>query len=612
MCVTRAYYARFQKGENKMVSNQNANQIKIDELKPVYKGLEDTDFKSMLERIASEYKDEDAFIVKHKQGKEVSYEHISFIRVKEDTFALGTAMLRKGFKGKNIAIIGNNRYEWVISYLAVMGGIGYVVPLDKGLPYEEVESSIERSYADVLIFDYAHKDIADTLKASGKTKVTEYICMNVPDGRKADDTAEAPYYSMFADLVEEGKALIAGGNAEFASLPVDAEESSILLFTSGTTSMSKAVMLSQKNILSNIAAMSLVEDIRRGDVNMAFLPYHHTFGSTAQIYMLEVGATTTYCDGLKYLQKNIVEYKVSVFVCVPLLIESVYKKIMNKVEKEGKTKTVKFGIKLSKFLLKFGIDIRRKLFKEIHEQLGGNLRFVISGAAAIDPEALEGFINFGIEAVQGYGMTESAPVLAAENLFERKSGSIGKSLPGVELRIDEPNEEGIGELIGRGPNVMEGYFENEEETAKTLQDGWLHTGDLARIDKDGYIFLCGRKKNVIVLRNGKNVYPEELEVLIAALPYVEENMVFGEEKRAGSGDHDLALAAKIVYKKDAMRELYGAETAEEVEKVIRRDIDEINQKLPTYKQMQRLVITDEPMIKTTTGKVKRFEEQKNL
>ncbi|MGN0715664.1 MAG: AMP-binding protein, partial [Anaerovoracaceae bacterium] len=331
-----------------------------------------------------------------------------------------------------------------------------------------------------------------------------------------------------------------------------------------------------------------------------------------QIVMLAAGVVTTYCDGLKYLQKNIVEYKVSVFFCVPLLIESIYKKIMLTVKKEGLEKKVNFGLKVSGLLLKLGIDVRRKLFEQILDQLGGNIRFVISGASAIDPEAIEGFNRFGITAVQGFGMTEASPILAAENHWERRPGSIGKAIPGVELAIDQPDADGVGELIARGPNIMAGYYENPEETEKTLAGGWLHTGDLAYVDKDGYVFICGRKKNVIVLKNGKNVYPEEIELLISNLPYVEENMVFGQPRHDDGDEKDLAICAKIVYKPDYMKDTLGLSTAEEIEAFIRRDIDAINEQLPTYKQIFRLVITDQPMIKTTTGKVKRYEEAKKL
>lgn len=574
--------------------------IKLQELKPKFKAPRHENLRELLRYATKEYGSDTAFIVKHKNGKEVSYEHISFEAFWNRVNQLGTALLKRGMKGKRIATVSKNRVEWMESHFAALGGLGYSVPLDKGLPYEELESSLVRSYADVLVFEAAQIADIERLKAQGKTQVQEYICMDELEG-----------YLSIPQLRAEGEKLLAEGFDEYLNLPIDKFENQIILFTSGTTSLSKAVLLSHYNLVENIYGLQLAEDIHRGDVNMAFLPYHHTFGSTGQTLMLACGVTTTYCDGLKYLQKNIVEYKVSVFFCVPLLIESIYKKVMATVKKEGKENTVKFGIALSKFLLKFGIDIRRKVFKTILDQLGGNIRFVISGAAAIDPEAIEGFNNFGIRAVQGYGMTEAAPVITAENHWERKAGSIGRALPGVEVAIDEPDENGVGEIICRGPNVMAGYYENEEDTAKTLIDGWLHTGDLGYIDEDGFLFICGRKKNVIVLKNGKNVYPEEIEVLIAALPYVSENFIFGKPRREDD-EKDLALWAKIVYNPEYMKEHYGASTPAEAEEVIRRDIDAINDTLPVYKQIFKLVVTDQEMIKTTTGKVKRYEETKNL
>ena len=577
------------------------NQIQIPQLKPLYTAVHHADFRALLNYVASEYNEDKAFIIKHKNKGEVSYENISFKAFRDDAFAIGTAMLKKGWHGKRIAVVGPNSYNWMATFFATLGGVGITVPLDRGLPYEELESSLARSYADVLVFDKAsHKEMVEKLKAEGKTLVKEYICMTELEG-----------YETLDDLREQGKAALAEGFDEYSTVPIDDEATTILLFTSGTTSMSKAVMLSQRNILSNVEAMQATEKFLKGDVNMAFLPYHHTFGSVGQTLMTACGVSTAYCDGLKYLQKNLVEYKVSVFFCVPLLIESIYKKVMQGVKKQGKEKTLATGIKISQFLLKFGIDIRRKLFKDILDQLGGNLRFVISGAAAIDPEAIKGFNNLGISAVQGFGMTEASPVICAENDKEHALGSCGHAMLGVEVRIDNPDENGVGEIIARGPNIMAGYYENEEETAKTLVDGWLHTGDLAYADKNGYLYICGRKKNVIVLKNGKNVYPEEIEVLISNLDYVEECMVFGQPRKADD-PIDLAVCLKVVYKADVMKDAYGATTLEEVEKVVRADVDKINDTMPTYKQITKIVVTDEPMIKTTTGKVKRYEETKNL
>ena len=576
---------------------------KIRELKQIYNPVSHRDFRELLDFGAAKWPDDDAFIVKHKQGrgKEPVYEHITYYGFRQRVNHLGTAMLARGWQGNRIAIIGKNRVEWMESYFAVLCGIGICVPLDKGLPYEELESSLSRSQADVLIFDPSHLEDVKKLMESGATKVSEYISMEPLEG-----------FTDISALREEGRSIMEQGNNAYLNLPIYSEAVTILLFTSGTTSMSKAVMLSQQNITSNIYAIQKVEDIRHGDVSMAFLPYHHTFGSTGQFVMLAAGAVTTFCDGLKYLQNNIVEYKVTVFFCVPLLIESIYKKIMATVKKRGMEKKVAFGVKLTRLLLKLGIDIRRKVFKEILDQLGGEIRFVISGASAIDPEALQGFMDFGITTAQGYGLTESSPVLAAENFREHKIGSIGRPLPGIELAIDNPDTDGVGELIARGPNIMAGYYENPEDTAAALGDGWLHTGDLAYTDEDGYVFICGRKKNVIVLKNGKNVYPEEIELLISNLPYVEENFIFGQPRHNDGDQNDLALCAKIVYKPDYMKENYGTEDAARIEEIIRGDIDKINDTLPAYKQLLRLIITDEPMIKTTTGKVKRFEEVKKL
>ncbi len=577
------------------------NQKKAGTLKPAYQGKEFANYREMLDEIAVKFKNDDAFIVKEKHGKEVLYDHITFERFRDEVRAVGTGMMYKGLGGKNIALMGNNSYDWFRMHTTILSGLGTAIPLDKGLPYDEFEMSLARSYADVLVFDKAHAEYAEKLRNNGRTQVKEFICLNEIDG-----------FESVLNVLEIGKELLAKGDRRFDEVEVDNTSLAILLFTSGTTSLAKAVMLSQKNVMSNVYALALTEDIRHGDVNMAFLPYHHTFGFVCQTFMLERGATTTFCDGLKYIQKNMVEYGVSVFVCVPLLIESIYKKVMATVEKEGLSKKVALGSAVCGFLLKFGIDVRRRVFKQVIDKLGGQLRFVVSGAAAIDPETIKGLNNFGITAVQGYGMTEASPVIAAENPFERKVGSIGRALPGIEVCIDEPDADGVGEIICRGDNVMSGYFENEEETLKALAGGWLHTGDLGRIDDEGYIFICGRKKNVIVLRNGKNVYPEELEVLIQNLPYVEECMVFGDEKHEGSGVHDLALAAKIVYKADVFKEAYGELPPNEIEKIVKGDIDKINETVPTYKHLKRLIVTDEPMIKTTTGKVKRYEEQKKL
>ena len=562
----------------------------------LYKATEFETIRDVIRNAVKKYPENNAFILKNKKDKDVEYKKITYKQFGEDIDSLGTELVNLGLKGKRIAIIGKNRYEWIVSYLATVNGVGIVVPLDKGLPEAEVESSLIRSKTDCIIFEESYTEMIQNIKNAGNTNIKEYICMDKQEN-----------FTSLEELIEKGNKLLKECNREFLDSPINPTEMSIILFTSGTTSMSKAVMLSHKNIASNIYSMTKCEELRSTDTNIAFLPFHHTFGCTGILMFLSLGATNVFCDGLRHIQKNLIEYEVSTFVCVPLLIESIYKKIWQEIEKSNQTKKVKFGIALSKILLKIGIDIRPKLFKPIKSKLGGKIRMVISGASGIDPKVADGFRDFGIYVVQGYGLTETSPVLAAENVKYYKTGSTGLPMPGVELQIDNPNEQGIGEIKAKGPNVMLGYYENEEETNKVLKDGWFYTGDLGYMDKDGFLYITGRKKNVIVLKNGKNVYPEELEVLIGNLPYVKENMVFGKEK-----DDDLVVSAKIVYNQDYMKDNYPDKTQEDIEKIIWEDIKEINKTMPNYKHIKNIIVTDQEMIKTTTAKIKRYEEIKKL
>ena len=538
-----------------------------------------------------------AYILKDKVDGIVNYKHITYTKFGEEIKALGTALISLGLENKRIAIIGKNRYEWVLSFVSVLCGVGITVPLDKGLPSQEIELSLKRAKVDAVIFEDEYVDIMKDVQESN-TNIKEFICMNSNCNNS---------FKTISDLIELGNDLLSKNDTKYENHEINSDSVASIIFTSGTTSMSKAVMLSNKNIASNIYNINSAEKVYDTDVNLAFLPLHHTFGSTILLLALADGVTNVFCDGLRHIQENLKEYKVSIFVCVPLLLEAMYKKIYAEVDKQGKTKILKFANSISHFLLKLGIDVRRKVFKQILDNLGGNLRFVISGASAIDKNVAKGFYDFGILAVQGYGLTETSPVLTAENEKCVKFGSVGLPLPEVEIKIDNPNEEGIGEIIAKGPNIMLGYYEMEDETAKVLKDGWFYTGDLGYMDKDGFLFITGRKKNVLVLKNGKNVYPEEIELLINNLPYVSESMVFGAPK-----DNDLIVSAKIVYNKDYVSEKFGAISEKELKEIIWKDIKKINSTLPNYKHVKKLIITDEPMIKTTTQKVKRFEEIKKI
>ncbi len=550
--------------------------------------------KEIIYNSAKKYKDHIAFTIKHQNGKEVEYENKTYPDVLNDINTLGKALYDLGAKGKRVAIIGKNRYEWVIAHLAnLLGGI-VSVPLDKDLQIEELESSLIRSKADYIVFDSKLTEKMQEIRNNNKTNLKEFICMDKKEG-----------FLSIAELLEKGKKI---ENDEYVKNEIDNDAMGILLFTSGTTSKSKAVMLSQKNIASNIYAMQICEDIRDTDTNIAFLPFHHIFGSTCMVMMIASGVKTVFPDGLRYIKNNLNEYKVTIFVGVPILVEAIYKTIMKEIEKQGKTKLIKAVIKFSNALLKIHIDLRRKLFKQVINALGGELRFVISGGAPADAKISKGFNELGIKTVQGYGLTETSPVIAAEDDNHMKNGSIGIPMCNVELEVVNKDEEGIGEIRVKGPNVMLGYYEMPEETAKVLKDGWFYTGDLGYVDNEGYIYITGRSKSLIVLKNGKKVFPEELETIINRLELVSESMVFGLPDKQDK--NDVKLSVKIVYDKEIVKEKYPEKTKEEVYQIIWQQVKEINKGFPRYKHIQNMILTDKELIKTSTKKVKRQEEMK--
>ncbi len=549
-------------------------------------------FRELVETSAEKYGEKNAFIIKESMDKNPKYKYISYNDLKRDVDNFAQGLIHLGLEHKRIAIIGKNSYEWAATFVSVLSSVGIVVPLDKGLQEEEIESSLSRSKADAIVFDSNYIDIISNIKERNTTNLTQFICM------RENDT-----YTTMQSVMELGKQDLENGKTNIYNYSVDPKAMSVILFTSGTTSLSKAVMLSQDNILSNIYSLDCMIEFFDTDVSLAFLPFHHTFGSTALLLFLHNGVCTTFCDGLRYVQKNLTEYKVSVFVCVPLILEAMYKKILVEVKKQNKEKLIATGTKVCNLLLKCGIDIRRKVFKQIIDQLGGHLRFVISGAAALDKDVAKGFKNFGIIPLQGYGLTETSPVIAAENIKNMREGTVGKPLYSIEIEIDSPDEKGIGEIKAKGPNVMLGYYENEEATKEVLKDGWFYTGDLGYFDKDGFLTITGRKKNLIVLKNGKKIFPEELEVLVNALPYVEESMVFGYPK-----DDDVVVSVEITYNKDYVKDNMNDISYDELHEIVWNDIKKINQTLPTYKYIKKLFLTDEEMIKTTTAKVKRFKE----
>lgn len=545
------------------------------------------------------YAENIAFTIKKKVENKTEYINITYEKLLQDINSLGTMLHKKELKRKRVAIIGKNRYEWSISHLAcLMGGI-VSVPLDKDLQLDELEESLIRSKADAIIFDEKIEEKINIIKANKKTNIKEYICMS-----------ELKEYENVPNLLKLGKKIIEDGNHDYENYEVDSKCMSILLFTSGTTAKSKAVMLSQYGIATNVYDMQIVETFLSTDVNIAFLPFHHIFGSTGMIVMLASGVKTVFPDGLRYIKQNLIEYQVSLFVGVPLLIDKMYSNIEKEIEKQGKTKLINIAIKISNILMKLHIDVRRQVFKPIINALGGKMRFIISGGAPLDKEIEKKFNEFGIHIVQGYGLTETSPVIAAENDKYVKLGSVGIPMKHANIEIVNKDEKGIGEITVKGPNVMLGYYENEEATAEVLKNGRFYTGDLGFLDDEGFLFITGRKKDMIVLKNGKKVFPEELETLINRTEDIEESYVFGMKDKEDKSK--IKVAVEVVYNKEIVKKKYGEISKEELYTKIWNEIKEINKTLPRYKYITQMILTDEPLIKTTTHKIKRNEEYKKV
>ena len=522
--------------------------------------LEITDLKDMLKKTEN-FGNKPAYKIRQGEGK---YKIITHKEAREMVNALGTELIDLGLKGKRIAVIGENRYEWEIAYLSIVCGTGIVVPLDKSLPEKEIERLIQRANVEAIFYSKKYEEHLQDIYKSKTTKLKYLFSMEKEN-----------------ELIEKGKQLLEQGNTEFLDAKINPEEMNIMLFTSGTTSESKAVALSHKNICTNLMDLAQILDIDSNDRTLSFLPLHHVFECTVGfLFPLYRGAQISFCDGIKHILENFNEYETTFAAFVPAIYENIYRNIMRKIEKQGE--------------------------QDVKKIFGGHIKMLITGAAAIDPKVAQGYRDFGINLCQGYGLTETSPVVGIETNTVFKLGSIGKALPHVQAKIENPNEEGIGELLVKGPSVMLGYYQNEEATKEVMKDGWFHTGDLARIDEDGYIFISGRKKSVIVLKNGKNIFPEEMESLVNRIEGVKESFVFG--KSIKEDKDDIKIYAKIVYD----REICGTSNEQEIYQKINKQIKEINHTMPPYKGIKGIILTETPLIKTTTSKIKRQEEMKTI
>ncbi len=560
-----------------------------------------TDLKDMLNKSVEKFGEKPAYIFKTATPGE--FTTISYNELKEKVDALGSMLIEMGLKDKKIAVISENRYEWNVAYLAAVCGVGVIVPLDKALPANEIESLIVRSGVEAIFYSNHYDDIMKDIKSRNTTDLRYYISMDLEE--KQDGVLSQK------ELIEKGKKLLEEGNRKFLDAEIDAEKMGIMLFTSGTTSKSKAVMLSHKNICTNLMDIAAVIKLTEEDTMLSFLPLHHTFECTVGfLYPISKGCKIAFCSGIRHIADDIRDYKVSAMISVPALYEAMYRKVMKSIEKKGKLEMVEKGMKISNVLMKFGVDMRRKIFSEIHDSFGGKLRLFVNGAAALDPEVEKGFNDLGIRTLQGYGLTETSPVVAAENDFKIRIGSIGKVLPSLKVKIINKDKDGVGEIIVKGPSVMLGYYNNEEANKESLKDGWFYTGDLGYFDKDNFLYISGRCKSVIVLKNGKNIFPEEMETLVNRIDGVKESMIYGKPEEGN--EDDVKICVKIVYDKEIMKETHGLEDEEKIKEYMWQKVKEINKTMPTYKYIKEVIVTDEELIKTTTQKIKRHEELKKI
>ena len=555
-----------------------------------------TDLKDLLVSSAELYGDNIAYLQKWDPKGE--FQETTYRQTLEDVNGLGTALLARGLGGKRVAVIGENCYQWCSTYLAVTGGVGCIVPLDKELSADELKDQIKRAEVSCVVFAKKHEAVFRQIRDDGDTPLEFLVSFNAEE--------EKDGVLSWRGLREEGGRMIGCGDRSYIDAEVDNEAMSILIFTSGTTGKAKGVMLCQKNICAELMIAPTTFELREDDRYMSFLPLHHTYECTCCFLMaIYKGSSVGFCQGLKYITKNLKELRPTMMLGVPALYEKLYSSIWKNVRKQGKEKTLRRVIKINRKTKKIGIDLGNIFFKQIRDIFGGRMKTLICGGAKINPEILDGLHDFGFNALQGYGLTEAAPMGAFNPQDAPNSRSIGIPFPGQSIKTINANEEGIGEICIKGPNIMMGYYQQPEETAKAIdEEGWFHTGDLGYIDDDGYAYLTGRQKNVIITKNGKNVYPEELEYQISNIDFVEESFVFGQES---SIDSDVVITASVKVDEDAVREILGEGCSDDdTRKLIWSEIDAINEAAPLYRKIRKVILRKSAFVKNTSQKIIRF------
>ena len=569
--------------------------------KKQYKPTEYKTIKEIFERSTEIYANKEFILEKFNPKGE--YEEITYKKFGEDVIALGTALTNKyNLKGERIVIVSETTYGWYISYMAALCGAGIAVPTDKELPANELENVIKRSRASIVIYSERMKD--SIKKIANDLPGVKYFAEMY-----SDDKLNGRYVGLNT-IINQGKELVANGDDSFMKIEIDPEEFKVLIFTSGTTSQSKGVMLCNRNLAENINAVSAYVRLYPTDRLFSVLPLHHTYESTIGFLLpMAFGCSIAVCQGLKHIVPNLKETKPTAMLAVPLLIENLYKKINASIEKGGKAGLVNSMIHVTNALKTVGIDIKRKVFNEIYENLGGNIRFIVSAAAPIDAKVGKWVQDIGIMFLQGYGLTETAPIAALTPEYDARVGSAGKPVICAELKINNPNENGEGEIWIKSKTLMLGYYENEEATNEVISDGWFNAGDIGYLDEDGCLYITGRTKNVIVTQNGKNIYPEEIELLLGKVEEIKECMVYG--KQLNEDDKELTITVKVIPNYEKIEEKHGKDLSEEkIYDIIWNEIKQVNRKLTSYKAIKRLEIKKDEFEKTTTMKIKRYAEIK--
>lgn len=542
--------------------------------------------KELYTESCSKYKDNTAFHFFTQEGETAT---VSYEKFKTDIDALGTALLADmGLKGEKIALMGENSYRWCVSYFAVASGVGVVVPLDKETPAEELKNIL--SFADIKVV-IGDKGAVKKIKENRYIFDENLVIISMND---EEDTISFSY------LLNAGAAFVSGGNKEFTDAQIDEDILAVLLFTSGTTGMAKGVMLSHRNLCSDLINVKRYVKIEETDVSLSVLPLHHTYEAIAFLMIIYSGAAVSFARSVRHLKEDFRIFRPTVFVTVPLMLEKLHRKIIDDIERQGKRKKMQM---LSVVSSAVSEEKKRKVFAAIHELFGGRLKKIVVGAAALHSEVASDFALFGIPVIIGYGLTECSPIVICNSLDDCTTDTIGKPLKQVEAKIADPDEKGIGEICVKGPMVMLGYYNNEEETAKVLVDGFLHTGDLGYKDKNGNYHITGRKKNVIVTRNGKNVYPEELEYYLSKHAVIADSMVYAHS--------DGIVTAQIIADEKEIKKKLGKENLDksDIDKAVTEAVRSTNRKVPSYKNIKNVIIRNKDFIRTSTHKIKRGEQE---